>query len=74
MNCVVHHLNMKMKEYRLRYVTYNFVVHSNEMACIKRGRLGLDPVLCGVFLEGCPTLTIENPIRFTNPRINGVIV
>ena len=26
-------------------MTCNFVVHSNEMACRKRGRLGLDPVI-----------------------------
>ena len=26
-------------------MTYNFLVHSNEMKCRKRGRLGLDPVI-----------------------------
>ena len=25
-------------------MTHNFAVHSNEMTCRKRGRLGLDPV------------------------------
>ena len=28
----------------MRELNYNFVVHSNEMACRKRGRLGLDRV------------------------------
>ena len=29
-------------------MTYNFVVYSNEMACRKKGRLGLDPVHIGI--------------------------
>ena len=28
-----------------------FVVHSNEMACRKRGRIGLDPVYCIIDIQ-----------------------
>ena len=35
---------MKIKKKRLRKVTHSFEVHSNESACRKSGRLGLEQV------------------------------
>ena len=29
-------------------LTYNFIVHSNEITCKKMGRIGLDPILCAL--------------------------
>ena len=40
----MHHLNMKMKGKSVEKLTYNLVFHSNNMACRKKGRLGMDPV------------------------------
>ena len=45
LNCVGHYLNVKKTENWLRKLMHNFVVHSNESACNKSGRLGLDQVL-----------------------------
>ena len=40
----VHYLNVKKTEYWLRKLLHNFEVHSNESACRKSGRLGLEQV------------------------------
>ena len=45
LNFVGHYLNVKKTENWLRKLMHNFVVHSNESACNKSGRLGLDQVL-----------------------------
>ena len=34
-------------------MTYNFLVHSNDISCRKNGRLGLDPVTCQTLLCRC---------------------
>ena len=36
---------MKMSDMLVEIIDLNFVVHSNEMACRKGGRLGMDPVI-----------------------------
>ena len=38
----------------VRKLMHNFLVHSNEIACRKRGRLGLDQVLS--YLDPQPTI------------------
>ena len=43
-NCVVHYLNVKMKQNWLRKVMHSFEVHSNESACRKSGHLGMEQV------------------------------
>ena len=40
----MHFLNMKKIKNRLRKVTQSFEVHSNESACRKSGRLGMEQV------------------------------
>ena len=44
LNCVVRYLNVKKTKNWLRKLMHNFVVHSNESACRKSGRLGLEQV------------------------------
>ena len=41
LNCVVHYLNMKIKEKWFEIIDLKVLVHTYEMACGKRGRLGL---------------------------------
>ena len=49
---VVHYLNMKMPDILVEIIELQLLVHSNEMSCRKRGRLGLDPVI-----DSCLLLT-----------------
>ena len=42
----MHFLNMKKTKNKLRKVTLSFEVHSNESACRKSGRLGMEQVYC----------------------------
>ena len=45
---IVHYLNIKMPNILFDIIELNFLVHSNEMACRKGGRLGLYHVIAAV--------------------------
>ena len=44
LNCVLHDLNMEIKWKFVKKLLYNFVVHSNDIPCRKRWRVGIDYV------------------------------
>ena len=41
---IVYYLNIKMPDILVEIINLNLLVNSNEMACRKRGRLGLDHI------------------------------
>ena len=60
----MHFLNIKKKENWLIKVMHSFEVHSNESACIKSGRLGLEQVYTKRALHtGCDaSFTLALPV------------
>ena len=48
LKCVVHYLNVIKTKNWLRKFMHNFLVHENDIACRKSGRLGLDQVFYDV--------------------------
>ena len=56
-------------------MTYNFVFHSNEMACRKRGPLGLDPIKSVVkFIIGKVETSIDFKLGVKQGQIMALVL
>ena len=63
----MHYLKIKMKGKLVEIIDLQILVHSNEMVCRKRGRIGLDPVQHQVIAGGGRITTLANDAYIMAP-------